>query len=70
MLNTCRNQQVVNEMVSKSLRGLTGKSSDAAARDVIFHEFNKNHARGDIWYQPGGLRRELCGLSGEIAARP
>jgi hypothetical protein len=51
--DTCINQQVVNEMLSKALRALTGKSSDAAAWDAIFKYFNQQRGRGDVGYTPG-----------------
>lgn len=51
--DTCTNQQVVNEMFSKALRGLTGKSSDAAAWDAIFRNFNQQMGRGDVGYTLG-----------------
>jgi len=46
-------QNVVNSMVSKSLRALTGKSSDYAAWDTIFRYFNQQHGKGNVGYQPG-----------------
>lgn len=46
-------QTVVNSMVSKSLRALTGKSSDYAAWDAIFRNFNQQHGKGSVGYQPG-----------------
>jgi hypothetical protein len=51
--DTCTNQQVVNQMLSKSLRALTGKSSDTAAWDAIFRNFNKHRGRGDVGYTTG-----------------
>jgi hypothetical protein len=51
--NTCTNQQVVNDMFSKALRGLTGKSTDYAAWEVIFRNFNQRKGRGDVGYTPG-----------------
>ncbi len=51
--NTCTNQQVVNNMLSKALRGLTGKSTDYAAWDAIFRNFNQRMGRGDVGYTPG-----------------
>jgi len=47
------NQTVVDDMMSRSLRALAGKSSDAAAWNAIFRHFNQNTAKGDIDYQPG-----------------
>jgi hypothetical protein len=49
----CINQEVVNEMLSKALRALTGKSTDAAAWDAIFRNFNQHKGRGDVGYTPG-----------------
>jgi hypothetical protein len=46
-------QAVVNEMVSKSLRTMTGESTDYAAWDAIFRYFNQQHGKGDVGYQPG-----------------
>ncbi len=46
-------QTVVDEMVSKSLRAITGRSSDYAAWDAIFRYFNQQHGKGDVGYQPG-----------------
>jgi sugar lactone lactonase YvrE len=47
------NQQVVNQMLSKSLRALTGKGDDASAWDAIFRYFNQQQGRGDVGYTPG-----------------
>jgi sugar lactone lactonase YvrE len=51
--DTCTNQEVVNEMFSKALRALTGKSTDAAAWDAIFRNFNQQMGRGDVGYTSG-----------------
>ncbi len=51
--DTCTDPQVVNQMLSKSLRALTGKSNDYAAWDVIFRNFNQHKGRGDVGYTPG-----------------
>jgi hypothetical protein len=51
--NTCTNQQVVNEMLSKAFRALTGESSDYAAWDAIFRNFNQQIGKGNIGYTPG-----------------
>ena len=40
-------------MVSKSIRGLTGKSTDIAAWDTLFKFFNQEHGKGSIGYQAG-----------------
>jgi hypothetical protein len=47
------NQQVVDDMLSRSLRALTGQKDDAAAWDAIFRYFNRTHGAGDVGYQPG-----------------
>jgi sugar lactone lactonase YvrE len=46
-------QAVVNEMFSKSLRAITGESTDYAAWDAIFRNFNQQQGKGDVGYQPG-----------------
>ena len=51
--NTCTNQQVVNDMLSKGLRALTGRSTDYAAWDALFRNFNHRKGRGDVGYTPG-----------------
>jgi hypothetical protein len=51
--NSCTSQQVVDEMLSKSLRSLTGKSSDYAAWDSIFRNFNQQAGKGNVGYTPG-----------------
>jgi sugar lactone lactonase YvrE len=51
--NTCTNQTAVNQMLSKALRAITGKSSDYAAWDAIFRNFNQRKSRGDVGYQQG-----------------
>ena len=44
---------VVEKMVSQAIRGVAGKSSDAAAWDAIFRHFNDRRGRGDMGYQAG-----------------
>lgn len=44
---------VVAEMMSKALRSLTGKTSDQAAWDAIFKNFNQEMGRGYVGYTPG-----------------
>ncbi len=46
-------QTVVDSMLSKSVRGLTGKSTDVAAWDTLFKFFNQEHGKGNIGYQAG-----------------
>ncbi|MFZ0456372.1 MAG: T9SS type A sorting domain-containing protein [Ignavibacteriaceae bacterium] len=47
------NQEVVDSMLSKSLRALTGKSSDIEAWDALFKYFNNQHGKGSTGYQKG-----------------
>jgi hypothetical protein len=46
-------QAVVDKMMSRAIRGIAGKATDAAAWDEIFRYFNQAHGKGDIGYQPG-----------------
>ena len=46
-------QTVVNAMVSKSLKLLTGKDSDIDAWDALFRYYNQNHGKGDVGYTAG-----------------
>ena len=62
-------QNVVNSMVSKSLRALTGKSSDYTAWDSIFRYFNQQHGKGNVGYQPGEkimIKVNFVGLIGSL----
>jgi hypothetical protein len=47
------NQEAVDSMLCRSLRELSGKSSDAEAWDALFKYFNEKHGKGSIGYQPG-----------------
>ena len=47
------NQLVVDSMVSKAVRMLSGKTKDAEAWDAIFRYFNKTHGKGDVGYTAG-----------------
>jgi hypothetical protein len=47
------NQTVVNTMFSQSIQSVAGKTSDTAAWNAIFHDFNKTHNRGDVGYKAG-----------------
>ena len=63
-------QNVVNAMVSKSLRSLTGKSTDYAAWDSIFRYFNQQHGKGNVGYQPHEkimIKVNLVGLIGSLS---
>ena len=45
-------QGVVDDMMSKTIRWLAGRSDGADAWDALFRDFNKAHGRGDVGYQP------------------
>ncbi len=47
------NQAVVDSMLSRSLRALTGKSTDAASWDALFTFFNGKHGKGSVGYAAG-----------------
>jgi len=47
------NQAVVDEMMSRAIRGLSGESSDTAAWDGLFKYFNKEQEKGDVGYKHG-----------------
>jgi hypothetical protein len=51
--DTCTDQSVVNEMLSKALQALAGRSSDAAAWDDIFKSYNQQMGKGNVGYTPG-----------------
>ena len=44
---------VVRKMVSRAIRGLTGRSTDAEAWDAFFHHFNAKRGKGEVGYAPG-----------------
>ena len=44
---------VVEEMMSKAVRSVSGGNSDSASWDAIFRYFNVNHGRGERGYQAG-----------------
>jgi len=47
------NQGVVDVMVSRAVRGLTGQSNDRDAWEALFRHFNKTKGFGDVGYQRG-----------------
>jgi len=47
------NQTVVDSMLSRSLRSLTGKSSDTASWTALFSYFNQQHGKGNVGYSAG-----------------
>jgi hypothetical protein len=69
--DTCISQVVVDSMLSKSLRGLTGKSTDIAAWDTLFKYFNDKHGKGSIGYQTGekiAIKINIVQFSGSATA--
>ncbi|MCX5643888.1 MAG: DUF362 domain-containing protein [Phycisphaerae bacterium] len=46
-------QWIVDDMISRALRTLTGQKDDAAAWEALFRDFNKTHNIGDVGYRPG-----------------
>ena len=46
-------QDVVDDMMSKSIQGLTGESNDTKAWDALFRHFNRTRGLGDVGYQKG-----------------
>ncbi|MBN1806128.1 MAG: SMP-30/gluconolactonase/LRE family protein [Sedimentisphaerales bacterium] len=47
------NQQLCDEMMSQTIRRLTGISTDKGAWDAIFRYHNKTRNKGDVGYRPG-----------------
>ena len=47
------NQDIVDHMVSKAIRTLTGQPDDEQAWDVLFKHFNQTHGFGDVGYHNG-----------------
>jgi hypothetical protein len=46
-------QAVVDKMISRAIRGLSGEGTDAAAWDAIFRNFNIRRGKGDVGYAAG-----------------
>jgi hypothetical protein len=46
-------QSVVDSMLSKSVRAITGESTDAEAWYTLFKYFNESHGKGNIGYHEG-----------------
>lgn len=46
-------QAVVDTMMSRAIRSLTGQTSDTAAWDALIRHFNMAHGRGNVGYTPG-----------------
>jgi hypothetical protein len=51
--DTCTNQLVVNAMLSRGLRTMTGQNSDSMAWEALFRYFNQQAGKGDVGYTPG-----------------
>jgi len=51
--NSHTNQAVVNQMMSRAIRALSGDRTSAAAWDTLFKHFNKTHGKGDAGYKSG-----------------
>ena len=51
--NTHTNQAVVDQMMSRAIRQLSGEAGDAAAWDTLFRHFNQARGKGDVAYRPG-----------------
>jgi hypothetical protein len=47
------NQASIDKMISTGIQTVTGKSTDSAAWDALFHFHNRNAGKGDIGYQAG-----------------
>ncbi|HEX9934288.1 MAG TPA: DUF362 domain-containing protein, partial [bacterium] len=47
------NQAVVDSMLSKSIRALTGGTSDSPGWVALFKDFNEKHGKGSIGYRAG-----------------
>jgi len=47
------NQETLDEMMSKGIKGLAGINNEEEAWDALFKHFNKNHGNEEIGYQAG-----------------
>jgi hypothetical protein len=52
-LNKNNNQEVIDSMLSKGIKELTGVDEDSLAWVEIFKYFNENHAKGSVSYVQG-----------------
>ncbi len=71
------NQSVVDSMVSKAVRALTGQSDDVLAWDALFRHFNQTNGFGGTGYQQGekiaikiNLNQDAGGAWGPAAGMP
>jgi hypothetical protein len=51
--DTHTNQAVVNQMMSRTIRALSGDRTSTAAWDTLFKHFNKTHGKRDAGYKSG-----------------
>ena len=51
--DTHTDQDAVDRMLSRSVRWLAGRRTDAEAWDALFRAFNQAHGKGDVGYQAG-----------------
>jgi hypothetical protein len=51
--DACNDQSAIDQMVSQTLRCISGQSTDAVAWDKLFHSFNRRRGKGDTGYAPG-----------------
>ncbi len=70
-------QAVVDSMLSRSLRSLTGEPNDVAAWDALFRYFNAAHGLGDAGYQAGekvtikiNMNQDSGGAWGQLSGMP
>jgi len=47
------NQAVVNQMMSRAIKELSGEVTNAGAWDKLFRHFNETHGKGDVGYKSG-----------------
>jgi len=52
-LDKNNNQEVIDSMLSRGIRELTGTGTDSQAWDEIFKFFNENHGKETVSYTPG-----------------
>ncbi len=46
-------QEIVDSMMSRAVKALSGEPSDEAAWDALFRHFNETHGKGNVGYKPG-----------------
>jgi uncharacterized protein (DUF362 family) len=68
-------QELVDSMISETIRGLVSDTNDAVAWDDLFRHFNSNKGKGSVGYQPGEkivikINMNNSGLNNEIDASP